>query len=105
MGEGVSTVKEPIFRLDQNGEFDEFFASNAFVHIERMNERGFWIGITPRNGHTVHVNTGAYRGKWYFRIEDADGGDGHVVERSAIAKKAGIASGAARARKAKREKA
>ena len=52
-------------------EFDEFFAEKAFVHIERMGEMEFWIGIQDPGLPQVNVRTGVTaEGKWYFRLEE-----------------------------------
>lgn len=56
-----------------NGEFDEVFVDNAFVHVERMNTRAWWIGITPpkKSGlPRLMINTGIHDGEWYFNIEE-----------------------------------
>lgn len=67
------------------GEFDEVFIRNAFVHIERMNETGFWIGIDPPKDSglpRIMVNTGVYKGEWYFNLqEDSTGGKHFSVRR------------------------
>jgi hypothetical protein len=71
-------------RLDWQGEFDEVFVSDAsLVHIERMDERAFWIGINVGK-RMLMINTGVSDGEWYFRIEeDKIGGKEFVVKRSA----------------------
>lgn len=52
-----------------DGELDEVFIANAFVHIERMGDTAFWIGIEGENKPMLHLNTGVHRGQWYFNIE------------------------------------
>ncbi len=58
------------FRLDSQGEFDEVFLASASVHIERMNDTGFWIGIDLPDGNRVSVNTGVDRGTWFFNVDE-----------------------------------
>src|ERR1700689_5198421 len=56
-------------RIDN--EFDEVWIANCDVHIERMNETGFWIGIDPPNRSGlpgIMLNTGLYKGEWFFNI-------------------------------------
>jgi hypothetical protein len=67
-------------KLDHRGEFDELWLRNALVHVERMNETGFWIGIELPNGERISINTGVYRGEWFFNI-DEDGGKHFSVRR------------------------
>lgn len=53
------------------GEFDEAWISGADVHIERMSDTTFWIGITPPEGSglpTVMLNTGVHKGEWFFNL-------------------------------------
>ena len=57
------------------GEFDETFVANASVHIERMDDTAYWIGIYTPDGKGIMVNTGVYRGEWYFNVEE-DSPDG-----------------------------
>lgn len=51
------------------GELDEVWIENAFVHIERMDDTAFWIGIEGKGKPMLHLNTGVHRGQWYFNIE------------------------------------
>lgn len=64
------------FSLDKDGELDEVFIKNAFVHIERMNDRGYWIGIYPPDKSglpKLMVNTGVHFGEWFFGLyEDSE---------------------------------
>ena len=50
------------FHLDRiEGEFDELWVGSANVHIGRMNETGFWIGIDPPESSglpRIMLNTG-----------------------------------------------
>lgn len=71
------------FSLDHRGEFDEVFLRNAAVHIERMNETGFWIGIDLPDGRRVSVNTGIESGNWFFNVEEdkLNGGKFHSINR------------------------
>lgn len=65
-----------LFRTDSGaGEFDELFAENATIHIERMDERAFWIGINLPNGEQVMVNTGIASRTWFFNVEEDAVGD------------------------------
>lgn len=74
--------KQIRFKLDSEGEFDEVFISNASVHIERMNDTGFWIGIEGKGLPLLMVNTGVHRGKWFFNLEeDAIDGRSFQVQR------------------------
>lgn len=41
---------------DPNGMIDDLCARAVDVHFERMNARGFWMGITDRAGHLVHID-------------------------------------------------
>jgi hypothetical protein len=58
------------FRLDHRQEFDEIVLPQASVHIERMDETAFWIGIEAIGLPGLMVNTGVNRGTWYFNIEE-----------------------------------
>lgn len=63
------------------GEFDELFVRNAFVHIERMNDTGFWIGIDlPKSSGLprIMINTGVHQGVWFFNLSE-DSMDGQTV--------------------------
>ncbi len=53
-----------------DGELDEVFIPNAFVHIERMDDTAFWIGIEGAGLPMLHLNTGVHRGVWFFNIEE-----------------------------------
>src|SRR6185437_10408306 len=52
-----------------DGELDEVFINNASVHIERMHETAFWIGISCEGKPPLMLNTGVHRGTWYFNVE------------------------------------
>lgn len=67
------------FKMDSKGEFDEVFLENASVHIERMDETGFWIGIDLPDGRCIHVNTGVERGTWFFNVSEAHLLDGKFL--------------------------
>lgn len=73
------------------GEFDEVFVRNAFVHIERMNETGFWIGVDPPKSSglpRIMLTTGVYKGEWFFNLEeDSLGGKSLSVRRPRRQKK------------------
>lgn len=62
------------FTLDFRGEFDELFIRGADIHIERMNETGFWIGIDLPDGEQIMINTGVHQGVWYFNVEEDKAG-------------------------------
>lgn len=59
-------------KLDHCGEFDEFFAEDAKIHVERMNARAIWIGIDLPDGGAVHMNTGIEAGVWFFNVSRTD---------------------------------
>lgn len=67
------------------GEFDEVWIRDAFVHIERMNDTGFWIGIDPPKSSglpRIMLNTGVHKGVWFFNLqEDSIGGKSLTVQR------------------------
>lgn len=74
--------KDLEFGLDHRGEFDEVWLRNAFVHIERMDDAAYWIGIDAEDGRRIMVNTGVWRGEWYFNVyEDATNGRAFDVRR------------------------
>lgn len=80
--EGAAPTEHHWGDLDHKGEFDELWISDAFVHIERMNDTGFWMGLEAPGLPRVSVNTGVYRGKWYFNVyEDRKDGKSFSVER------------------------
>jgi len=58
------------FRLDHRQEFDEVYLAEASVHIERMDETAFWMGIEAEGLPRLMVNTGVERGQWYFNVEE-----------------------------------
>lgn len=64
------------------GEFDELFCANAFVHIERMDKRAFWMGITGPDGKDIMVNTGVTNdGIWFFNVdENWKGGERYEIQ-------------------------
>lgn len=75
-------VKSHKFSLDHRGEFDEVWVSNAFVHVERMGEKEYWLGIERKGMPRISIFTGVYRGKWYFNIfEDGVDGQSFQVQR------------------------
>jgi hypothetical protein len=75
-------LKQHDFGLDHRDELDEVFVRNAFVHIERMNETGYWIGIDSPGRPHLMINTGVHGGKWFFNVEeDKIGGKYFNVER------------------------
>lgn len=69
------------FRQDADGSLDEVVAHDCFVHVERLGERHMWIGIEPKGGTRLMIDTGVEDGKWYFRVrEDAEGGREFVAQ-------------------------
>ena len=68
-------INQKIIFHDAAGEFDETWLKGVDVHIERMNETGFWIGFDFPDGRRVMLNTGVYRGEWYFNLEEDALGD------------------------------
>lgn len=75
-------------RMDHQGEFDELFLTNAYVHIERMGTRAFWIGIETPDGKRFCVNTGVYKDQWFFNVqEDQLSGEFWTVTRPACHRK------------------
>ncbi len=67
------------FDLDSFGEFDETWFRGADVHIERMNETGFWIGFDLPGDRRVMLNTGVHKGVWFFNLEEDRIGGGNFV--------------------------
>lgn len=64
-------------RCDEDDVFDEVVASNpASVHLERMDNCAWWLGITFDDGTEIHVNIGArnQHAKSYatYWVEDGD---------------------------------
>lgn len=51
-------------------ELDEVFIKDAHVHIERMDDTSFWIGIHATGMAPIMLNTGVCRGVWYFNVEE-----------------------------------
>ena len=51
-GDGVTPYR---INLDDAGELDEVFATGK-IHVERMAEGAWWIGITTEDGTELHVN-------------------------------------------------
>jgi hypothetical protein len=44
-------------RSDGEGNFDEVVAEDAqFVHLERMDQDKFWLGITLQDGSRITAN-------------------------------------------------
>lgn len=78
---------------DYRGEFDEAFIDARHVHIERMGNRGWWIGIWTKDGSQIHVNTGIHQGTWFFNVdEDEDSGLSTSVQRRACSHRKGKAT-------------
>ena len=66
------------FQLGGEGELDELFVYGAFVHIERMDDSSFWIGIYPPKSSglpDIMLNTGVHKGTWYFNVRENCGDD------------------------------
>ncbi len=66
------------FSLDQDGELDEFFA-RGHIHVERMNDTGFWIGIETDDGERIHINTGLDGRTWFFNVERVSDANGELL--------------------------
>ena len=44
-------------RRNRDGSLDEVVAQNVFVHLEKMADNFWWMGVsTPDNAHLIHVN-------------------------------------------------
>lgn len=59
-------------KIASDGELDEIFASGG-IHIERMSDSSFWIGIYPdrkKGLPDLMINTGVHGGVWYFNVEE-----------------------------------
>jgi hypothetical protein len=70
------------FRLDFRQEFDEVYVERATVHIERMDDACYWIGIDSKSLPSLRIFTGMQRGVWFFNIqEDSDEGRTFTVRR------------------------
>lgn len=54
--------KRWILRDDGQGELDEVVAHGAGVHLERMGDNNWWLGIQV-GGEVLHVSIGAKRAK------------------------------------------
>ena len=66
-----------------NGELDEVFVSGASVHVERLNEMCFWIGIDHPTLPSLNIRTGVEDRKWFFRLEeDSKATREFVIERT-----------------------
>lgn len=68
----MSDIKAfPAIRTSADGQLDEFFAENAFIHIERMGDASWWIGIDLPDGQHWMINFGTVnrRAKVVFTIE------------------------------------
>lgn len=75
-------LKHHAFDLGHDGEFDEVWVAKADVHIERMNDTGFWIGIDPPKSSglpRIMLNTGVYRGEWFFNLQEDCFGDAQCL--------------------------
>jgi hypothetical protein len=75
-------MKQHDVSLDDRGELDEVFVSNADVHLERMSDGSFWIGIRAKGKPDISINTGMFRREWFFNLEvDAVGGQRLYIRR------------------------
>src|SRR3990167_6738076 len=43
-------------RKDDDGKLDEIVARNCTVHLERIDERDYWMAICSHDGKELHVN-------------------------------------------------
>jgi hypothetical protein len=41
---------------DDADSVDDLFAKGVDVHLERMDDRYYWLGLTPIGGETVHID-------------------------------------------------
>lgn len=48
---------------------DEVVMKDCFFHLERMNDRSFWIGVEDKLGDLYHINIYIERGKLVARME------------------------------------
>ena len=81
-------LKKHKFGMDHRGELNEVFLSKASVHIERMNERCYWIGIEAPGFVPLLVTTGIDGSIWFFNVEEDEiGGRFLQVQRSRRSKK------------------
>jgi hypothetical protein len=57
-------------RIENNNlGLDEVVMDNCFFHLERMNEKSFWIGIDNKEDGLYHINIYVENGKLVARIE------------------------------------
>lgn len=71
----TDTAQKIDFHNSGDGEFDETWFRSCHVHIERMNETGFWIGFDMPGDVRVMLNTGVHKGVWFFNLEEDKVGD------------------------------
>lgn len=74
---------KPILYSVPDGELDEFFIDSASVHVERMDDACFWMGL-GRGKSLVSVRTGVEDGKWFFRVEDEGADKSFFIERPVV---------------------
>ncbi len=49
-------------RLNPDGSMDEFIAEDvAMVHVEQMSANCWWMGVTMKDGHSIHLAFSAKR--------------------------------------------
>ena len=48
---------------------DEVVLKDCFFHLERMNDRNFWIGVEDKVGGLYHINLYIERGKLVAKME------------------------------------
>jgi hypothetical protein len=69
-------VGEPEYRHRRDGRLDEIGVEGpAAVHIERMAQNEWWVGITLADGRLVHVRLWALRERIYANyVEESPDG-------------------------------
>lgn len=58
-------------RRNEDGSLDEVVASDAFVHLEQMSDKSWWLGV-QKDGYRQVVWFGIEKGKLVARSECDD---------------------------------
>lgn len=53
----------PRISRNDDGILDGFYAQDATVHFEAVDESDWWIDVTTRDGRTWHIRCGAVNPK------------------------------------------
>lgn len=67
---------DPIIRYAELGdgteEFDEFIAQGCDIHLERMGDASWWLGVTTADGREWYISVGAvsHRARGYAICEE-----------------------------------